>query len=68
LILGQGRSLKIGATNMNEALERIKGARQELIETNKYQQDTNKIKILFCILGSVIILVIIMMMIAANKQ
>ena len=45
----------------------MRDARAALVETNKYQQDTNKMKILFCVLGVVIILILIMIGIAANK-
>lgn len=67
ITLGQDQKIDVAVGNVKEIRIKMQDARTALNETNNYQQDTNKMKILFCGLLSVVVLVIIMIIIAAKK-
>lgn len=52
---------------MKTARLRIKEGREQLVEANKYEQDTNKVKIFLCALVTVIVIVLFLLFRASRK-
>lgn len=67
LIIGVGQKLNIAETNIKAARIKMQKANKDLVDTNAYQRDTNKTKILFCGLITVVVLVILLIVIASRK-
>ncbi len=68
LVLGIGLKLNIASESMKQARIKLQGARQELVETNKYEQDASKLKILVCALGVVVFIVAVLLIKAATMD
>ena len=68
LIVGVGAKLNMASESINAARPKMQAAKKELEETNKYEENTTKTKIWFGALICVILLVILLVMVAANKN
>lgn len=68
LVLGIGTKLNIASESMLQAKLKIQEARKELVETNKYEGDANKMKIFLCALITIIVIVIFLLFKAANHK
>lgn len=68
LVLGIGAKLNIAAESMKQARIKMQDARKELVDTNRYEQDASKMKIFFCLLVTVIVIVVFLIFRAANKN
>ena len=68
MILGLGVKLNIAADSIKNARLKMQAANKELEETNRFQEDTGKKKILFGALVCVILMIAVLLMIAAHKK
>jgi t-SNARE complex subunit (syntaxin) len=67
LIYEQGQQLNIAASTMKSVKTKLGEAKNELVEGNKYQQNTNKHKLFMCLLVVVVVIIIMMIIIASRK-
>lgn len=68
MILQQGMKLQIAATTMTRVKNNLQDGRQELVQANEYQQDTNKKLITFCLLTVLIVSVVVLIMYSSSKK
>lgn len=68
LIVGVGAKLNMASESIKAARLKMQAAKKELEETNKYEENTTKTKIWFGALICVVLLVILLVMVAANKN
>ncbi len=68
LIYEQGVNLNMAAQTIKSARHKIKDGMNELVEANKYQQDTSRSKLLICLLLIIVLAVILMVILASSRS
>jgi t-SNARE complex subunit (syntaxin) len=66
MILDQGMKLEIAGSSMRNARQNLETGRQELVQANEYQQDTNKK--LFCFVCLIVVVVLVVLLITSSSK
>lgn len=68
LIYEQGVNLNIAAQTIKSARQKFADGKNELVEANQYQQDTNRKKLFICLLVIIVVVVILMVILASSNN
>ena len=63
-----GVTIKLGLEKMSSAERNVKGTRDNLVEANEYQQDTNKKFVIFCCLTVVVVSIIVLIIYSSSSK